>query len=47
MPNEEAAVGMCFALLMHARSQRMILVQHSFSILHYVSHAKTGETWHQ
>ena len=38
IPNEEAAVGMCFAILMHARSQRMILVQRLISILLYGSH---------
>ena len=39
IPNEEAAVGMCFAILMHARSQRMKLVQRLVSILLYGSHA--------
>ena len=38
IPNEEAAVGMCFAILMRARSQRMTLVQHLISILLYGSH---------
>lgn len=39
IPNEEAAVGMCFAILMRARSQRMNLVQRLISILLYGSHA--------
>ena len=39
MPNEEAAVGMCFAILMRARSQRVNLVQRLISILLYGSHA--------
>ena len=39
MPNEEAAVGMCVAVLMRARSQRMNLVQRLISMLLYGSHA--------
>jgi hypothetical protein len=39
IPNEEAAVGMCFAILMRARSQRMNLVQRLISVLLYGSHA--------
>ena len=39
LPNEEAAVGMCFAILMRARSQRMNLVQRLISLLLYGSHA--------
>ena len=38
IPNEEAAVGMCFAILTRARSQRMNLVR-LISILLYGSHA--------
>lgn len=39
VPNEEAAVGMCLAILLRARSQRMNLVQRLISILLYGSHA--------
>ena len=39
IPNEEAAVGMCFAILMRAKSQRMNLVQRFISTLLYGRHA--------
>ena len=39
MPNKEAAIGMCVAILMRARSQRMNLVQRLMSLLLYGSHA--------
>ena len=39
LPDEETAIGMCFAILLCARSQRMNLVQHLLSMLLYGSHA--------
>ena len=38
-PDEETAVGMCFAILLRSRSQRMSLVQRLVSMLLYGSHA--------
>lgn len=39
LPNQEAAISMCFAILLRARSQRMNLVQRLISMLLYGSHA--------
>lgn len=39
MPSEGAAIGMCFAVLLRARTLRMNIVQRMISMLLYESHA--------
>ena len=45
LPNEEVAIGMCFAILMRTRSQRMNLVQRLISLLLYGGHAPKQVCW--